>query len=540
MAPYRGDAYLSWEEVEATLRHLETLAPEWVQLKEVGRSVAGLGIFVIRIGASDDAPAVWIDGGTHACEWVSVMAAVYMASQWTEALRDNDARTRDQFRRATAYVMPCVCPDGFDAVVRGAHHSLRSSLRPASTPRRGGLVPSDLTGDGTVRCMRWPCPSGAWVKDADGALRARSPDDAPTDAFALSVEGVFEAGATGGELDLRCDAPHGHPVDVNRNQPDHWAPSAQFGHSGGAFPLSEPEARCQADAVAARPTIAAALTMHSYGGMLFTPPYRPSALSSWNVALGQDLGTRVAGEDYRATPSYPDNVYDTTAPTGGKWSETLWNVFGIPGFTLELWDACAHAGVPVSNMRTFLCDASVAEKTVAAHDAAWVVFEHHQLGTIEVGGIDYMYTVRNPPTELLAMELARAMRVAERLMRCLPALQVQLHVEEVAKDTHRVVALVDNEGYLPTSGTHDRPTDVLELRMTTTATLLSPEVVHAASLDGWGAVHYRPGALPAALYPTLGARGTRTRAAWLVRGSGHAAVEVFSARSGRTRREIFV
>ena len=135
---------------------------------------------------------LWLDGGTHAAEWTGVMAALYSVSKWVERI-DTDPDFRGWLADHAIYVMPCISPDGFDAMRKGRPF-LRSSLHPPPDGTvRTGLDAQDLNGDGTVRWMRWKHPAGPYVADADVPMfmRPRTLDDDPDDAYFFCQEGLF-------------------------------------------------------------------------------------------------------------------------------------------------------------------------------------------------------------------------------------------------------------------------------------------------------------------------------------------------------------
>ena len=63
---------------------------------------------------------LWLDGGTYASEWTGVMAALHTMSRWAERLAAGDPQTTALFQRNTAYVVPCISPDGFQAICEGS------------------------------------------------------------------------------------------------------------------------------------------------------------------------------------------------------------------------------------------------------------------------------------------------------------------------------------------------------------------------------------------------------------------------------------
>ncbi|MEL6179261.1 MAG: M14 family zinc carboxypeptidase, partial [Myxococcota bacterium] len=190
-SPYRGHTYLDFPQLQAWCAELAEALPQWVSLATLGHTRQGRPLLLLTLGRHDPdrdhRPTLWIDAGTHASEWTSCMAALYVVSSWAEQLQDEDPAhnpLRAWFSQHTVAVAPCVSPDGFQALHDGQPF-LRSSLRP---PRYGsvqaGFEPRDIDGDGAVRWMRWRHPAGPVVPDPDLPLfmRPRTLDDDPDEA----------------------------------------------------------------------------------------------------------------------------------------------------------------------------------------------------------------------------------------------------------------------------------------------------------------------------------------------------------------------
>ena len=546
--PYSGEQYLDFPAVEQWLKNLASAHPEWVKLSEIGQSRHQRPILLVTVGEQSgpvgERPALWIDGGTHAAEWTGVMACLHTLSRWVERLASGDASTQQCFRERTAYVAPCISPDGFQALCEGAPF-LRSTLRP---PIEGthpvGLRPADLTGDGSIRWMRWKHPAGPWVSDPEVPMwmRHRTLSDDPDDAYFFCGEGSF----VNWDGVAWRDAPREFGVDLNRNFPGSWEPLRMFGMDGGAYPLSEPESRAVVDAVAERTNIAVALSNHTYTGCILSQPYRdPSPLSTGDIDLFESLATEaVEGTGYRVIKTHPDFVYDPKKAIVGVWSDTLSTTFGIPGYTLELWNPYGFAGVEIEKPAEFFRkpDPDVIKQVVAAFSAnpemvsEWPAVEHPQLGAVEVGGLDYMRTIRNPPVALLPAEVGRGATVADRLLRSTPQLSVKLRARGDG-EVSIVEAVIENMGFLPTSASaHAETLEMVapirvELSLGDGVSLVDGEAVQSVGqLDGWGSLQVGPSRH--AIYPGLGPRGPRALARWVIKGSGHIQVSWFSARAG--------
>ena len=56
----------------------------------------------------------------------------------------------------------------------------------------------------------------------------------------------------------------------------------------------------------------------------------------------------VKDTDYRVYRTFPDFAYDKKKAVVGVWSDTMSTVFGVPGYTLELWDPFGFCGVAMA------------------------------------------------------------------------------------------------------------------------------------------------------------------------------------------------
>ena len=546
--PYIGDSYLDFPETEAWCRALAAAHPDWFSIQEIGTSRHGRSIFLLTVGEQSETintrPAFWLDGGTHAAEWTGIMAVLHTLSRWAERLTNGDPNTVQLFQNRTAYVVPCISPDGFQALCEGAPF-IRSTLREQPEgSHQSGFRPKDMTGDGAVRWMRWKHPAGPWVEEPETPLqmRHRTFDDDPADAYFLCDEGLFEHW----DGSRWSEAPREYGVDLNRNFPGSWAPFRMFGMDGGAYPLSEPESRAVVDAVHERPNIAVALSNHTYTGCILTQPYRdPSPLSQPDIDLFESLATSaVKGTGYRVIKVHPDFVYDPKKAIVGVWSDTLSTTFGIPGYTLELWDPYGFAGVDIEKPAEFfrkpdpeLIGAlfrAFTKDPGAVHD--WESFDHPQLGSVEIGGLDYMRTIRNPPVAYLPAEVGRGAAVADRLLQSTPELQVSVETRNDGEVTI-VEALFENLGFLPTSAS--ARAEEIEAAPPIRVTLqIGEELSHVdgdlvqviGHLDGWGSLQAGPARH--GIYSGLGARGPRATAKWILRGNGAIKISWAASRAG--------
>jgi len=525
---------------------LEVLAADFAQLVEletIGHSTEGRPIWLVSLGqrtaGRDERPAFWLDGGTHCAEWAGVVGALDALERWTQRA-STDPRFADWLGQHTIYVVPCISPDGYASMMSGAPY-LRSTLRPPPDGTvRTGWSPEDIDGDGVVRLMRWRHPAGAFVIDEAVPLhmRFRTPDDDAAEAFFVAEEGQFV------EWDgVRwTGAKREFGLDLNRNFPGSWRPFTMFGMDAGAFPGSAPESRALVDALHARPNVSSAMSLHTFTGALLVPPYRADTpLGRGDVALMASLGRDcVRNTQYAAIPVCPDFTYDAANPIGGVWADSLATVFGVAGYTLEIWNPFAAAGIEMDNVAHFFRDPDpdvlqglVAHFSSQPGTRAWQPVDHPQLGVVEVGGIEMQRTVRNPPDERLADELDTVFRIIDRARRVLPKVRCTVTVEVRGPESADLLIIVENLGYLGTAGIEQAAIlgRVPGVRVEVRSEHAAVATHDLGQLDGWGQTRTGSGSMP--LLPALPARGHRTSVRVRVDGPGPWTVAWHSVRAGR-------
>ena len=79
---------------------------------DIGRSVEGRALKVIKIGRSNgrSKPAIWVDGGIHAREWISPASVEYIVHQLVE--KSNSGKLKQFVDNFDIYVLPILNPDG--------------------------------------------------------------------------------------------------------------------------------------------------------------------------------------------------------------------------------------------------------------------------------------------------------------------------------------------------------------------------------------------------------------------------------------------
>uniref|UniRef100_F1L9K7 Carboxypeptidase B n=1 Tax=Ascaris suum TaxID=6253 RepID=F1L9K7_ASCSU len=81
----------------------------------IGTTHEGRQIPLIKVGRPSEyrKPAIWIDGGIHAREWVSPAVVLYMIDQLVEHY-DKDPQMRNFVNNLDWYIVPLLNPDGYE------------------------------------------------------------------------------------------------------------------------------------------------------------------------------------------------------------------------------------------------------------------------------------------------------------------------------------------------------------------------------------------------------------------------------------------
>ncbi len=110
-------AYHNFAETEAVLRELAGRYPGLTQLVSVGLSIEGRELYVLKISdfaqTEESEANIYIIGGTHAREWISIEVPLLFARQLLENYAE-DAAVRRLVDGAQIYIMPLLNPDGLE------------------------------------------------------------------------------------------------------------------------------------------------------------------------------------------------------------------------------------------------------------------------------------------------------------------------------------------------------------------------------------------------------------------------------------------
>lgn len=459
-------AFDAYHDYEAMTAHLEALAaayPELATLSSLGQTFRGREIWLIEItnpktGAGRDKPGYYIDAQIHAEEHATSAVALYAAWHLLTGYGSDPEVTR-LLDAQVFYILPRLNPDGAEYALKAPYHPWCGNGRfLPGEDRREGLIPEDIDGDGFITSMRVPDPKGEWKKsDSDPRLMVqREPGEEGGEYYRVYPEGRIR-GYDGVHVAIE------RPFDgnLNRNFPVNWSPRE---YGAGEFALSEPESRAMARFIVDHPNICGLTAYHTHGGIILRPSMTQpdAAMSAPDLALYQDLGA--VGETltgYKTISVYEDFTPDKTKPRYGSLKDWTYEELGIVSFSTELWDIETEAGVEkvaFYNLRPRTPE--IQEKVFRwalehAGDMAyrpWAPFDHPELGPVEVGGMVYTWTYRNPPPSMLPEICRRNTLFNLRHAGAAPSVRIDaLTAEPLGAGLFKVRAVVANHGYLPTN-----------------------------------------------------------------------------------------
>jgi hypothetical protein len=229
--------------------------------------------------------------------------------------------------------------------------------------------------------------------------------------------------------------------------------------------MQQPEIEAVVEFVLAHSNIVGAVNYHTNLGAIVMPHKirdRPLPVED------QEVFKRTAGLGKEQTGYFPISTREEfrpgdTPPRRGTATDFLYGQLGIVAFVTELWSVYAEAGIEETDYHS---TRSLSEedslRLLQWNDehlggdgfVAWTLFDHPQLGQVEIGGWKRLFTFRNPPGQFVE-EMARK-NTLFTLKHALTSPQLRINdlsVIQVAETVFRVVAVVENHGYLPTNVT---------------------------------------------------------------------------------------
>jgi murein tripeptide amidase MpaA len=468
MPQVRFDTYYRYDELTRILHAFAEEYPHLVRIESIGKSHEGRDIWLLTVtnfatGPAEEKPALWVDGNIHASEVSPSSACLYLIHRLTREYGSHEKITRCLDTRAF-YVCPRVNPDGAEWALADKPKIIRSSTRPYPYDEDpiGGLVTEDIDGDGRMLMMRIPDPNGNWKKHPDEPrlMIRRDPDEVGGEYYRILPEGRFDEPFDPAILTIQ---PKKEGLDLNRNFPAHWR--QEYEQDGaGPYPTSEPEVRAIVDFIAKHPNITGGVTFHTWSGVLLRPySHQPDdafpAEDLWTYQKIGAKGTEITG--YPNISVYHDFKYHPKEYISGVFDDWMYDHMGVFAWTVEIWSPQRQAGITDYKFIDWYREHPVEDdlKLLKWSDEVlggrgyvdWYLFEHPQLGRVELGGWDMLYAWRNPPPEFLEKEVALFPDWLVWHLLISPKLAVyEATVEPLGDALYKVRLVVQNTGWLPT------------------------------------------------------------------------------------------
>ena len=557
MPQVRFDKYYKYDELTSILQAWAVEQPDRVRLTSIGQSYQGRDIWLATVtnfatGPDTEKPAFWLEANIHAVEVTGCTAALHLINKLLTQYGVDEKVTRVMDTRAF-YIVPRLNPDGAELALADRPRFVRSSVRPyPRLDQQDGLIEEDLDGDGRILMMRVRDPNGAWKPyPADPRLLiVREPDDAPGgEYYRLLPEGSIQ-NYDGVTIKV---APVREGLDLNRQYPMEWAPEADQ-RGAGPYPTSEPEVRAMVQAVIDRPNITGYITYHTMSGVHLRPysahaddDFPTSDLRAYKL-IGE-RATKFTG--YPAKSVFHDFKYEPKQVIRGGSDDWMYDHLGVYAWTTEFWSPQQQIGLKDYHFIEWYRDHPLEDeiKLLKWSDEVlqrtgyvdWYPFEHPQLGHVELGGWDQLYSWTNPPTYLLEKEIAPHSDFAIFHLLISPQLDVHtLGVKPIGDGVYHVRLVLCNTGWLPTNITQKaldrkavRPIEV-ELTLPDGATLVNGEKkVEAGQLEGRS---QKRNILDTYADPT----SDRVKVEWVIDAptGGTLKIEARHQRAGVIRREV--
>ncbi len=561
MSGPRFDVYYRYEPLTQQLQGLAAAHPGLMRLQSIGHSHEGRDIWLATLTAFDMGedrakPAFWVDGNIHAPELAGSAACLYLINTLLKGYGHDSDITRCLNTRVF-YICPRVNPDGAEWALADTPRLIRSSTRPYPFDEQplGGLVREDIDGDGRMLSMRIPDPDGPWkLSSADPRLLVpRDPAESGGHYYRLLPEGRLED--FDGHLIKLQRLQQG--LDLNRNFPAQWREeSLQSG--AGPYPTSEPEVRALVQFITDHPNICGGVAFHTYSGVLL----RPYSYQSDDDLPPEDLwtyqkigakGSELTG--YPAASAYHEFRYHPKDIITGALDDWLYEQLGVHAWTVEIWSPQRQAGIGPYKYIEWYRDHPVEDdlKLLAWNDTVlngqgyvdWYPYDHPQLGRVELGGWNPLYTFWNPPPAFLEQEISRF--PGWLVWQCLATPRLEVHefiATPLGGDSYRLRLIVRNSGWLPTHIT--KLAQQKKITRGVTAELHLPDGVRLlggerrtdlGDLAGWS---HKPSSTFGWSGVVADPTDNRAKAEWIVRGAQgqHIKVTANHARAGVVTAQV--
>lgn len=547
-------------------QELKSILHEWIQtypklttLIQIGESYEKRPIWLLTItnkdtGPDNEKPAIWLDGNIHATEIAGTTTTLYIAYNLLSKY-GNDPHITQLLDTSVYYIVPRVNPDGSELAMAANPRYIRSGVRLYPWEDKDeGLHQQDVDGDGRILQMRILDPNGDWkISSLDKRLmEKRQPDDYGNTYYRLLPEGLIDD-FDGYQIKL-ARTPEG--LDFNRNFPYEWKSEADQ-QGAGPYPTSEAETKTLVEFITKHLNINAIMTYHTFSGVILRsystkPDDEMDIEDLWVYKKIGSIGTQLTG--YRCVSTFHDFKSHPKDLTYGAFDDWMFDHFGAYAFTIELWDLPTMAGIKDRKFIEWFREHPHEDdlKIIQWADANagkdayvdWYPYDHPQLGKVELGGWNNMFTWRNPPLDFIEKEAARNLPFAISMGDLLPHLSIHsLKVTPLGNNDYKVNLVIENTGFFPTytSQQGKKRQSTRPVR----ADLELPDgviIINGKRRVELGHLEGRNNKLDVTAIWGAASTDNRTRVEWVLHGPPDSVVKlsVQSERAGSLRREIIL
>lgn len=560
MSTWSAKSYLNYQQLTESLTKLVAKNPDLIKIDSIGNSYSGKDIWLVTLtrfstAPADEKPAVWIDANIHSSELVSSMAALNFI-HW---ILNN--QTKEDVQRCldsrTFYICPRANPDGAEWALAATPKLVRSGVRayPYQENLLEGFDVADLDDDGRILSMRIEDPHGPWKSsERDPRLMVRrEATETGGKYYRIMPEGSIR-NYDGFRIP---PATKSENLDFNRNFPTEWRKEQQQNGSG-QYPASEPEVKALVDFVSTHPNICAGLSLHSYSGVLLRPySFKDDEqMPAEDLWLYQAIGKK--GEEltgYPAVSAYHDFRYHPQEVITGAMDDWLYDHYGLLAWTVELWSPQRQAGIEMSSYIDWYREHPEEDDHKLLHWSDhqlhgdgfidWYPFKHPQLGDVELGGWNALFSLWNPPPAQLQNEVDRLPEWLLWHTLITPKLEwCHCKATQLEKDLFQIDVAVVNSGWLPTQiSQHALKNDLVRGVIFELDSIADIELLQGSQRIVTGQLKGRHDT-PSSPNNWLGAKGDatddRTRVQWLVRATASTTlgITVKHARAGTLHQEL--
>ncbi len=459
------DRYFTNQDISELIQEWQTRYPKLLSVHTIGESYEKRPIWLLVItnqetGKDTDKPAVWIDANIHATEIAGTTVAMQLASTLLEGYSQKP-ELRSLLDRSVYYIVPRFNPDGAALAMADQPRFIRSGVRPYPWLERDeGLHEQDIDGDGRILQMRQLDPNGDWkISSLDARLmEKREPHEQGGEYYRLLPEGLLEN--YDGYLVKLARQPEG--LDFNRNFPYEWRSEGEQ-QGAGPYPGSEVEVKTIIDFISQHPNINLAITYHTFSRAILRsysnkPDDQMETEDLWVTKKIGKIGAQMTG--YRCVSTFHDFKYHPKEVTTGAFDDWMYDHLGAFAYTIELWDLPDESGIKERKFIEWYQEHPHQEdlqilEWIDKHGAPdayipWYSYEHPQLGKVELGGWNEMFTWRNPPADFIGAEAKRNLDFPIAMGKMLPRLELNsLKILPLEGGDYHLQLVVENSGFLP-------------------------------------------------------------------------------------------